>query len=124
VGWLKCEFMLNKVGEVYDGTIAAVTSFGLFVELDDIYIEGLVHISAMGSDYFHFDPVRHRLEGERTGLRFCLADRVRVQVARVNLDERKLDLELVDNPRGRGKKRKLRGDKHRRRGGQTGRRHR
>jgi len=124
VDWLKCEYMLNKVGEIYDGTVASVTSFGLFVELDDIYVEGLVHVSAMGSDYFHFDPVRHRLDGERTGVSYRLADRVRVQVARVNLDERKIDFEFVDKVGGGGQKRKLRSDKHRRRGGQSSRRYR
>jgi ribonuclease R len=96
VSWLKCEFMLDHVGEVFSGSIMGVTSFGLFVTLDDIHVEGLIHVSALGSDYFHFDPVGHRLTGERGGTVYRLADRVRVRVQRVNLDERKIDLELVD----------------------------
>ena len=96
VSWLKCEFMLDHVGECFDGTIMGVTSFGLFVTLDDIHVEGLIHVSALGSDYFHFDPVGHRLTGEHSGTIYRLADRVRVQVQRVNLDERKIDLELVE----------------------------
>jgi ribonuclease R len=95
VDWLKCEFMVDKVGEAFDGLITSVTAFGIFVELDDIYVEGLVHVTAMGDDYYHFDPVHHRLLGERTGTIYRLADRVRVQVARVDLDERKIDFELV-----------------------------
>ena len=65
--WLKCEYMLDKVGEEFDGTITGVTSFGLFVELDEVYVDGLVHITALDNDYYHFDPVGHRLTGERTG---------------------------------------------------------
>jgi len=96
VSWLKCEFMLDHVGECFDGSIMGVTSFGLFVTLDDIHVEGLIHVSALGSDYFHFDPVGHRLTGEHSGTIYRLADRVRVRVQRVNLDERKIDLELVE----------------------------
>ena len=96
VSWLKCEFMLDHVGECFDGSIMGVTSFGLFVTLDNIHVEGLIHVSALGSDYFHFDPVGHRLTGEHSGTIYRLADRVRVRVQRVNLDERKIDLELVE----------------------------
>jgi len=95
VNWLKCEFMTDKVGETFEGTIAGVTSFGIFVELDDIYVEGLVHVTALGEDYFHFDPVGHRLTGERTRTSFRLGDRVEVRVMRVDLDERKIDFELL-----------------------------
>ncbi|HEY0719748.1 MAG TPA: S1 RNA-binding domain-containing protein, partial [Gammaproteobacteria bacterium] len=94
--WLKCEYMLDKVGEEFDGIISSVTSFGIFVELQSIYVEGLVHITSLHSDYYHFDPVKHRLLGERTSRIYRLADKVRVKVARVDLDERKLDFELVD----------------------------
>ncbi len=97
VNWLKCEFMTDKVGDDFDGTIAGVTSFGIFVELDGIYVEGLVHVTALGNDYFHFDPVGHRLSGERTATTYRLGDRVRVKVARVDLDERKIDFELLAN---------------------------
>ncbi len=94
--WLKCEYMMDKVGEVYDGRITGVTGFGIFVELEGIYAEGLVHITALGSDYFHFDPVHHRLTGERGGQVFRLGDPVRVRVMRVDLDERKIDFELAE----------------------------
>jgi ribonuclease R len=105
VSWLKCEYMLDHIGECFAGTIMGVTSFGLFVTLDDIHVEGLVHVSALGSDYFHYDPVGHRLTGERSGAVFRLADRVRVRVQRVDLDERKIDLELLDAGK-RGKPRR------------------
>ncbi len=109
VDWLKCEFMLDKVGEVFSGIVSAVTSFGLFVELDDVYVQGLVHVSALGEDYFHFDPARHRLEGERSRTMFRLADPVTVRVVRVDLDERKIDFELVEGrvrgSRGRSRSR-------------------
>ena len=105
VSWLKCEFMLDRVGEQFDGTIMGVTSFGVFVTLDGIHVEGLIHVSALGSDYFHFDPGGHRLTGERSGAVFRLADRLRVRVQRVNLDERKIDLELVDAGTGGGLRR-------------------
>jgi ribonuclease R len=94
--WLKCFYMQDKVGETYSGTISAVTSFGIFVALDEIFTEGLVHISELGSDYFHFDAPRHELLGERTGKRFRLADRVLVKVARVDLETSKIDFLLAD----------------------------
>ncbi len=97
VQWLKCEFMLNRVGEIFDGMVTTVTSFGLFVELDAIYVEGLVHVTALPSDYYHFDPARHVLRGERAGKAYRLADRLKVKLARVNLDERKIDFELVES---------------------------
>jgi len=75
--------------------VTAVTNFGLFVELKDVYVEGLVHISALESDYYHFDQAKHRLLGERSGRSYQLGDNVTVRVARVNLDDRKIDLELV-----------------------------
>jgi len=93
--WLKCEFMLDKVGEEYDGTISSVTSFGLFIELDDIYVEGLVHVTSLEKDYFHFEPVKHRMLGERTRKVYRLGDRLRIRVARVDLDERKIDFDLA-----------------------------
>ncbi|MEJ1296049.1 MAG: ribonuclease R [Candidatus Sedimenticola sp. (ex Thyasira tokunagai)] len=92
--WLKCEFMMDKVGDSFDGIITSVTSFGIFVELNDIYVDGLVHITALDHDYYHFDPVGHRLTGERSGRIFRLGDSLRVQVAAVNLDDRKIDFAL------------------------------
>jgi ribonuclease R len=94
--WLKCEYMQDKLGEHFDGTITSVNSFGIFVELDNIYVDGLVHITALDNDYYHFDPIGHRLTGERTGTVYRLGDRVRVQVAAVNLDERKIDFVLAE----------------------------
>ena len=93
--WLKCEFMQENVGKVYDGVISGVTSFGLFVELSDIYIEGLVHITALKNDYYQFDASAHRLTGERTKTIYRLADKVKVKVVRVDLDDKKIDLELA-----------------------------
>jgi ribonuclease R len=95
VSWLKCEYMMDKIGEEFTGIISAVTSFGFFVELAEIYVEGLVHISNLGQDYFHFDPTSHQLKGERTNTNFRLGDTVKVKVARVDLDEKKIDFELV-----------------------------
>jgi len=94
VNWLKCEFMQDRVGETFAGVITAVTGFGIFVELRDIYVEGLVHVTALPADYYHFDPVHHRLSGERSGRSFRLGDSVEVKVMRVDLDERKIDFEL------------------------------
>jgi ribonuclease R len=95
VSWLKCEYMMDKIGEEFSGIISAVTSFGFFVELAEIYVEGLVHISNLGQDYFHFDPTSHRLLGERTNTTYRLGDRVKIKVVRVDLDEKKMDFELV-----------------------------
>jgi ribonuclease R len=94
IDWLKCEYMQDHVGEEFTGTVASVTSFGLFVELNDIYIEGLVHITELTNDYYHFDPVRHCLQGERTQKVYRLGDTVDVCVVRVNLDEKKIDLQM------------------------------
>jgi ribonuclease R len=94
--WLKCEYLQEHVGDEFDGVIAAVTGFGLFVELVDLYIEGLVHVTALPGDYYNFDPAHQRLTGERSGRSFQLGGKVRVQVARVDLDDRKIDLELIE----------------------------
>jgi ribonuclease R len=91
--------MQDRVGDSFDGLVTAVTSFGLFVELTDIYVEGLLHITALPADYYEFDAVHHSLIGERSGRRFRLGDSVRVQVARVDLDDRKIDFEMAaDTP--------------------------
>ena len=118
VAWLKCEFMLDKLGEVFDATITGVAAFGVFVTLDDVFVEGLVHVSALGSDYFHFDPVRHRLSGERSHRSFRLADRMRVRLTKVDLDERRVDFEPEVREPGHGPGRRggmKRGRGHRRR---------
>lgn len=95
IGWLKCEYIQDKVGEIYEGNVTAVTSFGLFVELDGIFVEGLIHVTALQNDYYHFDPVHHRLRGERTGKTYRLFDRLQVRVVRVNLEDKKIDFELA-----------------------------
>jgi ribonuclease R len=94
--WLKCEFMQDKLGEKFDGTITSVNSFGIFVELDEVHVDGLVHITALDNDFYHFDPIGHRLHGERSGMVYRLGDRLRVQVASVNLDDRKIDFVLAE----------------------------
>ena len=114
VAWLKCEFMLDKLGEVFDATITGVAAFGVFVTLDDVFVEGLVHVSALGPDYFHFDPVRHRLSGERSHRSFRLADRMRVRLTKVDLDERRVDFEPeIREPGRRGVTRRGRGPRRR-----------
>ena len=95
VTWLKCEYMQDKVGQVFQGKISAVTSFGLFVELQNVYVEGLVHVTALRSDYYAFDAIKHRLVGERSGHVYRLGDPMTILVARVDLDERKIDFEPV-----------------------------
>lgn len=87
--WLKCYFMRDKLGEEYGGMVNGVTSFGIFVQLDSLFIEGLVHVTELGSDYFQYDEIKNELRGERTGIRYRMSDRVRVQVSRVDLDARK-----------------------------------
>jgi ribonuclease R len=94
--WLKCEYVKDRVGDEFRGTVSSVTGFGLFVQLSDIYVEGLVHVTALKNDYYQFDPVRQMLRGERSGVSYRLGDSVMVKVARVDLDERKIDLQLVD----------------------------
>lgn len=96
VDWLKCEYIQDRVGEEFDGVICGVTNFGLFVELKSIYVQGLVHVTSLKNDYYQFDALRHRLQGERTGKTYRLGDPLRVMVARVNLDDRKIDFELAD----------------------------
>lgn len=103
-GWLKCEYMSHHVGELFDGVVASVTSFGLFIQLDELLVDGLAHVSKLGSDYFHFDAAALTMTGERTGTQFCLGDRVKIEVMAVNMDERKIDFELRDVTVGRGKK--------------------
>ncbi|MDY6891681.1 MAG: ribonuclease R [Pseudomonadota bacterium] len=98
VAWLKCEYMQSQVGEVFSGVVAAVTGFGVFVELEDLYIEGLIHITSLPNDYYHFEAAKQRLVGERTRRVFRLGDELEVKVVRVDLDERKIDFELAAEP--------------------------
>ena len=93
--WLKCKYMREHLGEEFSGVVTAATSFGLFVTLDAMYVEGLVHITELGGEYFRFDEARQELRGERTGIRYALGTRVQVQVSRVDLDGRRIDFRLV-----------------------------
>jgi ribonuclease R len=93
--WLKCYYMQDRLGEVFTGSISAVVPFGIFVALDEVFVEGLVHVSELGQDYFHFDEKAHAMVGERTGRRYRLSDRVRVQLARVDMEQNKIDFRLV-----------------------------
>jgi ribonuclease R len=92
--WLKCFYMRDHLGSVFTGTVSSVTSFGMFVSLDDLYVEGLVHISELGKDYFQFDAAKHQLLGERTGQRYRLGDRVQVRVVKVDMESTKVDFVL------------------------------
>ncbi|MEK0417924.1 MAG: ribonuclease [Pseudomonadota bacterium] len=93
--WLKCKFMRERLGEEYSGTVSSIAGFGLFVTLDELYVEGLVHITELGGEYWRFDEVRQELRGERSGMRYAVGTRVRVQVSRVDLDARKMDFRMV-----------------------------
>jgi ribonuclease R len=108
IAWLKCEFMLERVGERFSGIVAGVAEFGVFVELDDIFVEGLVHVTELPADYYHFDAVRHSLTGRSSGREFRIGQALDVIVARVDLDERKIDFTLADKaarPARRGRRR-------------------
>jgi ribonuclease R len=98
--WLKCKYMREHLGEEYGGVVTSATSFGLFVTLDAMYVEGLVHITELGGEYFRFDEARQELRGERTGTRYAIGTRVRIQVSRVDLDGRKIDFRLVNENAG------------------------
>jgi ribonuclease R len=95
VAWLKCYYMKDRVGETFSGSISGVTAFGAFVALDEVYVEGLVHVSELGNDYYHFDAAKHQLMGERTRKRYRLGDRLKVEVARVDLDTSRIDFTLA-----------------------------
>jgi ribonuclease R len=96
IAWLKCEYMSDHIGDEYSGTVSSVTNFGLFVQLDDVYVDGLVHISSLQSDYYQYQQAAHRLVGDRTRISYGLGDKLKVRVVRVSLDERKIDFELAD----------------------------
>ena len=118
--WLKCFYMRDHLGSVFTGSVSSVTSFGMFVSLDDLYVEGLVHISELGKDYFHFDATKHQLLGERTGQRYRLGDRVQVRVVKVDMESTKIDFVLHEEAAEPGRqaaptaaKKPARGKKHR-----------
>jgi ribonuclease R len=103
--WLKCYYMQDRVGETFAGTVSGVTHFGLFVTLDGLNIDGLLHVTELGSDYFHFDPIHHALIGERSGKTWRLADRLTLKVARVDLEQTKIDFVLSGPPAAAGEAR-------------------
>jgi ribonuclease R len=111
VDWLKCEYMMDKVGQTFAGVISGVTGFGIFVELAEVYVEGLVHISTLPEDYYQFDSAKHALIGERTGRRFRLGDPIEIIVALVDLDQRKIDFVLKEGSRPRAEKKEKGGKK-------------
>jgi ribonuclease R len=106
VRWLKCQYIQKHLGEEFDGIISGVTRFGFFVELKDIYIDGLVHVTSLRNDYYYFDPIHHHLVGERSGIEYKLGGSVKVKVIRVDIDDRKIDFELIGAPEATGKKQK------------------
>ncbi|TWX72732.1 ribonuclease R [Colwellia sp. C1TZA3] len=122
--WLKCEYMQDHVGDTFTGVISTVTNFGLFIRLADLHIEGLVHITSLGHDYYHFDDVRMCLTGENTGAKYRIGDTVQVQVAAVNLDEKKIDLALAGEntviKRAKPASKSKSSDKHKRGKGSAG----
>ena len=109
--WLKCYYMQDRIGEMFAGTVSGVTHFGLFVTLDGLNIDGLVHVTELGSDYFHFDPIHHALIGERSGKTWRLADRLTVKLARVDLEQTKIDFVLQDQAAGEARGRGAKKDK-------------
>ena len=108
--WLKCEFMMDKVGQTFEGVISGVTGFGIFVELKEVYVEGLVHITTLPDDYYQFDSAKHALIGERAGRHFRLGDPIKIIVAKVDLDQGQIDFVLEEGARtgsgGKAKKEK------------------
>ena len=96
IQWLKCEFMSHKLGETLWGTVSGVTEFGLFVELDDFYVDGLVHITSLGQDYYQYDHERRILQGEKTGQIYKIGQRLQIKVVRVDLEQNRIDFSLLD----------------------------
>ena len=103
VQWLKCQYMQQHIGDEFDGVISGVASFGLFVQIGDLFIEGMVHVANLDSDYYHHDQVRHALVGESSGQSYALGDSVRIRIAAVNIDDRKIDLLVTGKARTRKK---------------------
>jgi ribonuclease R len=98
--WLKAYYMRDRIGERFAGTISGVAAFGVFVALDEVYVEGMVHVSELGSDYYQYDAARHQLVGERTRKRFRLGDRIEVKLVRADLETTRLDFVLSEKQRG------------------------
>ena len=96
IAWLKAEYMQDKVGQQYQGTISSVREFGIFVQLDEIFVDGMIHVSQLGQDYYEFDPKHYQLIGERTAQRFRMGMKLTIEVAGVNLDQSKIDFSLIE----------------------------
>ena len=113
IAWLKCEFMLDKIGQEFDGVITGVTSFGAFVQLQEVFVEGLVHVTSLENDYYELDAPRHRLVGARTNKIYQLAAPLRVKVVDVDMEQRRIDFEPVEPkaPKGRPRGKPARGAK-------------
>ena len=117
IAWLKCDFMLDKIGEEFDGVITGVTNFGVFVQLQDVFVDGLVHVTSLENDYYEFDAPRHRLVGARSKKIYQLSTPLRVRVVAVDMEQRRIDFEPVQpkvrspakRPRGKGPRKKARG---------------
>ena len=105
--WLKCEYMQSHIGNQYDGVISGVTNFGIFVRLNDVYVEGLVHVTELGSDYFIYDAPKQRLIGEKTRQSFSIGDALKIEVDSVDLEQRKIDFTLVEVVSSSGKVKKM-----------------
>jgi ribonuclease R len=111
--WLKCEYMLDKVGMTFSGIVSSVTSFGLFIELKDIYVEGLLHITGLENDYYVYDAITHCLYSKNSKKKYRLGDPIQVIVARVDLDDKKIDFELATKAEAKAKTKTLKYKKHR-----------
>ncbi len=109
--WLKCEYMQSHIGMNYVGEVSSVTNFGLFIRLKKVFVEGLVHVTELGDDYYHYDQTKQRMIGERTGKSFSIGDEVEIQVASVDLDLRRIDFRLIDNQKVTGSKKKTEREK-------------
>ncbi len=120
IDWLKCEYMMSRIGQEFSGIITSVTGFGLFVELDEIFVEGLVHITSLDNDYYHFDAKRHEMKGERSGMVYRLGDSIHVRVARVDLDESKIDFALMGSSEDGKEEKKKKGASKKRSGKKRG----
>ena len=105
--WLKCEYMQSHIGMKYTGEVSSITNFGLFVRLNEVYVEGLVHVTELGNDYFHYDHARQKMLGEKTGKSFSIGDEIEIEVASVDIDLRRIDFSLVAQGKSSGGKKKV-----------------
>ena len=102
--WLKCEYMQSHIGNQYSGEVSTVTNFGLFIRLDDVFVEGLIHVTELGNDYYHYDQTKLRMVGEKTGQSFSIGDKVQIEVASVDIDLRRIDFSLIESSKSKKRK--------------------